>query len=72
MKSPPKGAPPAVHKSLEVQELGNITGRRGAGSTTIGPGEPLARSLGYYGKDSLRIEGFPGEGGFRSGPRGRP
>lgn len=72
MKTPPKDVPDAKHKRIASEELGNITGRRGAGMTTVGGGESLAHSLSHYGKEPPQMEGFPGAPfGFMSRPRGR-
>ena len=49
----------ATHKSLKTQELGNITGRRTPGLTTVGGGDQLAHSLSHYGKDGPQILGDP-------------
>jgi hypothetical protein len=49
---PPKGVPAAEHKSRRREELGNITGRRGAGMTSVGGGDQLMHSFNYYGKDA--------------------
>jgi hypothetical protein len=69
MKSPPKGVPPASHKGLRSEELGNITGSRTDGITTVGGGDQLAHSLNHYGKDSPQIMGDPW--GIGSVPRAR-
>lgn len=46
-------------KKSTVEHLGNITGRRGAGLTTLGGGDPLAHSFGHYGKNSPAVLGGP-------------
>jgi hypothetical protein len=57
--APQKGFPSPVGKSLRLQNLGNILGMRGAGSTKMG-GSQLAHGFNHYGKNA----GFPGlEGG---------
>jgi hypothetical protein len=58
MKSMPE-APAATHKSLKTEHLGNITGRRTPGLTTVGGGDQLAHSLSHYGKDGPQILGDP-------------
>ena len=54
-----KTVPAATHKPLKAEHLGNITGRRGAGLTTVGGGDQLAHSLSHYGKDGPQILGDP-------------
>jgi len=58
MKSLPKGVPPVTHKSLKVEDLGNITGRRTNGITTVGGGEQLTHTLNHYGKDPPQMPGM--------------
>jgi len=62
-----KTVPAATHKPLKAQHLGNITGRRGAGISTVGGGDQLAHSLNHYGKDPPQLVSeampiFPGMG----------
>lgn len=47
--------PEGTAKGLKVQHLGNITGRRGAGLTTVGGGDQLAHSLSHYGKEPPQL-----------------
>jgi len=61
--------PEGTSKGQKVEHLGNITGRRGAGLTTVGGGDQLAHSLSHYGKDGpqliadpFALTGFPRPG----------
>ena len=76
MKSIGKEVPAVSHKPLKVEHLGNITGRRTPGLTTVGGGDQLAHSLSHYGKDGPQIlgdpwgvTGFPRPSQFRAGRR---
>jgi hypothetical protein len=63
--------PPGTAKGQKVQHLGNITGRRTPGLTTVGGGDQLAHSMSHYGKDApqlvdpFAVTGFPGPLGRR-------
>jgi hypothetical protein len=52
---------PIATRALHSQVLGSVVGRRGAGITNLGPGNPAAHSVSHYGKDGL--PGLDGSGG---------
>lgn len=48
-----------VGKPGATQHLGNITGRRGAGMSTLTGGDAAMHSMGHYGKDPPVLLGMP-------------
>jgi hypothetical protein len=58
---PVRGALRPIGKSIHVQHLGSIVGRRGAGSSNITGENQLAHSFNHYGKGGL--PGLDGGGG---------
>jgi len=48
--SPPSTVPAVTPKSTEIENLGNITGRRTNGLTTVGGGDPMLKAFNWYGK----------------------
>lgn len=59
---------PATKKS-RTQHLGNITGQRGAGLSTLTPGDPAMHSLNHYGKSNPLQALRGGKGGVGPHPR---
>jgi hypothetical protein len=58
---PVKGALRPLGKSIHVQRLGSIVGRRGAGMSNITGENQLSHSFNHYGKGGL--PGLDGGGG---------
>jgi hypothetical protein len=55
MKSPPKQVPTPSHKQVKVEELGNLSGRRTNGITTVGGGNQGLHMFNHYGTDAPKL-----------------
>lgn len=56
-----------VGKASRTQHLGSLIGRAGAGSTAAGGGNPLAHSIGHYGKTPPATPLLGGSAGMAGG-----